>query len=547
MPERTFMDDAIDHKRELLTARELKAHPDFASVPAKFLLWQQGLAFRRRLKPGDVVCRQGDPGNTAFLIRQGKLEVRGYAAKPAKRFGVSLGGRLARASRGEPLFKAPLTPKDVIVGEMACLAGTARVADVVAVEESEVWEIRRNLLERMMRSPSQRARFDALYKERALGSALRQSDLFRDQPGDPFPADEYAKCLEFLRDEKANRLSFVRVNPGQTVFRQGDWAEELYLVRLGHLRVSVMRLGVEGSVAWRGPGSIIGEVGLLALAPEDMRRDVNEVEREMALALASVDDADLGMTLPAGRRTATCTALDQLELGRVRRADFLQLVKRFPTVRKRLVRAALGGVERTPAGPDADRLLTQRYYELGLFQATNLLALDLTKCTHCDECTKACVQQHGTESHGVPVTRLLRDGVRFGQHLVASSCRSCKDAPCMNGCPVDAIHRGKHGQIVIEDHCIGCKLCFNNCPYGNIFMVPNENCKLEVPHPEIAGETVLIAQPKAATCDLCDAEGERATPLPRCVHACPHDAAHRMTGKELLDKVIAADMSAMSN
>lgn len=541
------MVDVHDPRRAVLTARELKADSDFSSVPPKFLLWQQGLAFRWRLKPGDVVCRQGEPGNTAFLIRSGKLEVAAYAPKAASKFGVKLGGRLARAARGKPLFKATLTPKDVIVGEMACLAGTPRAADVVAVEESEVWEIRRNLLDRMMRSPSQRARFDKIYKDRALGGALRQSDLFRDKPDDPFPADEYQQCLEFLRDDKTNRLSFVRVNPGQTIFRQGDWAEEFYLVRLGHVRVSVMRLGVEGSVVWRGPGSVIGEVGLLALAPEDMKRKADEVEREMGVALASVDDADLGMALPSGRRTATCTALDQLELARVKRADFLQLVKRFPTVRRRLVRAALGGVETGPVGPDTDRLLTQRYYELGLFQATNLLALDLTKCTHCDECTKACVQQHGTETHGVPVTRLLRDGARFGQYLVASSCRSCKDAPCMNGCPVDAIHRGKHGQIIIEDHCIGCRLCSNNCPYGNIWMVPNEKKKLKVADPDNAMAIIEIAQPKAATCDLCDAEGERATPLPRCVHACPHDAAHRMTGKDLLDKVTAADLSAMAN
>jgi Fe-S-cluster-containing hydrogenase component 2/CRP-like cAMP-binding protein len=541
------MTQVSDSQRTVLTARELKADPDFSSVPPKFLLWQQGLAFRWRLKAGDVVCRQGEPGNTAFLIRSGKLSVAAYGPQPPRR-GIFFGGRMARASRGKPLFTASLTPKDVIVGEMACLAGTPRAADVVAAEESEVWEIRRNLLDRMMRSPSQRAKFDKIYKDRALGGALRQSDLFRDRPGDPFPADEYNQCLNFLKDDKVNRLTFVRVNPGQTIFRQGDWADEFYLVRLGHVRVSVMRLGVEGSIVWRGPGSVIGEVGLLALSPADMKRPAEEVDKEMAASLAAVDDADLGMALPAGRRTATCTALDQLELARVKRADFLQLVKRFPTIRRRLVRAAVGGVESGPVKPEEDRLLKQRYYELGLFQATNLLALDLTKCTHCDECTKACVDKHGTESHGVPVTRLLRDGSRFGQYLVASSCRSCKDAPCMNGCPVDAIHRGKHNQIIIEDHCIGCRLCSNNCPYGNILMIPNEKKKLLVVDPDNKEQTVEIAQAKAATCDLCDAEGERDVPLPRCVHACPHDAAHRMTGEQLYEKVAAGDTGgAMAN
>ena len=78
----------------------------------------------------------------------------------------------------------------------------------------------------------------------------------------------------------------------------------------------------------------------------------------------------------------------------------------------------------------------------------------------------------------------------------------------MSGCPVDSIHRGKHLQIVIEDHCIGCGLCASNCPYGNIFMVPNLRRSLEVADSDDPVETRMVAQFKAATCDLCDAEGQ---------------------------------------
>jgi Fe-S-cluster-containing hydrogenase component 2 len=40
----------------------------------------------------------------------------------------------------------------------------------------------------------------------------------------------------------------------------------------------------------------------------------------------------------------------------------------------------------------------------------------------------------------------------------------------MIGCPVGSIHRGDNGQIVIEDWCIGCGLCAQQCPYGSIRM-----------------------------------------------------------------------------
>jgi len=175
----------------------------------------------------------------------------------------------------------------------------------------------------------------------------------------------------------------------------------------------------------------------------------------------------------------------------------------------------------------------------GLYEAQSVLVLDLDCCTRCDQCTKACVEGHGTESHGFPIPRLLRAGLRLDNFLVATSCRSCTDAHCMVGCPVDSIHRGKHQQIVIEDHCIGCGLCAENCPYGSIFMIPNERSRIEAPEPDHRGRTRRIAQVKAATCDLCDAHGERSSPRPRCVAACPHDAAFRMTGPELLNRVMA--------
>ena len=102
----------------------------------------------------------------------------------------------------------------------------------------------------------------------------------------------------------------------------------------------------------------------------------------------------------------------------------------------------------------------------------------------------------------------------------------------MVGCPVGSIRRRNSREIIIEDWCIGCGKCAENCPYGNINMHPfPTDHKME--DPEHAGRMMPVVQMKATTCDLCtEVDGQ-----PSCVYACPHDAAHRMSGPDLIRKV----------
>jgi len=154
---------------------------------------------------------------------------------------------------------------------------------------------------------------------------------------------------------------------------------------------------------------------------------------------------------------------------------------------------------------------------LGLYQGQKLLVLDLERCTRCDECTRGCA-----DSHGDGYSRLLREGLRFDRFLVAASCRSCHKPYCLEGCPVDAIHRkGKHLEVVIDNHCIGCGLCEKGCPYGAIQMTT-------------PGDRAVAR--KAINCDLCgDLVPRGADPF--CVRACPHEAAFRFDEKDLLAAV----------
>jgi len=71
-----------------------------------------------------------------------------------------------------------------------------------------------------------------------------------------------------------------------------------------------------------------------------------------------------------------------------------------------------------------------------------------------------------------------------------SKCEKCTERPCLQSCPVDALHEiPPDNHIELDDKCVGCVLCREACPYDAIKMettlsepirenVPNINPKL---------------------------------------------------------------------
>jgi Fe-S-cluster-containing hydrogenase component 2 len=221
---------------------------------------------------------------------------------------------------------------------------------------------------------------------------------------------------------------------------------------------------------------------------------------------------------------------------RIDQSKFLEVVNKFGNLREKLMDEAIRLLEGDAKARAQVHNSVEEFLHQGLAGAQKLLVLDLDSCTRCDECTIACSDTHDG------ITRLIREGLRFENYLIASACRSCLDPYCMIGCPVDAIHRkgdSQEMQIQIDNHCIGCGLCASNCPYGNINMHPEperslfgtKNKVTQRDDPQRPGFMLDVLQQKATTCDLCN---KVAGGQPSCVYACPHEAAHRITGEELL-------------
>ena len=120
------------------------------------------------------------------------------------------------------------------------------------------------------------------------------------------------------------------------------------------------------------------------------------------------------------------------------------------------------------------------------------------KCTGCLQCEMACsFQADGVFNPSRSRIKVfpLHDEGRF----VPYTCTQCADAWCVKACPVDAIviNRETGAKEVLEDVCVGCKVCTIACPFGTI--------------------NYSQATGKVIKCDLCGGD-------PECVKACPTEA-----------------------
>jgi CRP-like cAMP-binding protein len=490
---KTVVETVLPHG-EPVDVEALLALPYFEKVSGTFLERNRNAVVKRRFRKGEIICREGEYGSTAFYILEGSAQVflsapmahvksTGGAAGFFSRLASRLTGRREERREGEgerrsiPIDAsvdlaydnpvAELRAGDLF-GEMTCMSLYPRSATVRASTDCVMLEMLRNVLDIMQRNKTLKAQLEANYKKRALEDHLRSVPMF--QPLTP-------EFIESLR----NNVDLIRYNKGDVIVRQGDLADAFYLIRIGFVKVTERYAGDELVLAYLGRGGYFGEMGLLG----------------------------------EGRRTATCTALDHVEVVRIHAEDFHRMVQQFPDVRRQLEAVAAKHAEENRRRLAAEtHVPLSQFLTQGLMEAQSLLVLDLEKCTRCDNCTRACADAHDG------VTRLIREGLRFGKYLVATSCRQCRDPLCMVGCPVGSIRRRNSLEVIIEDWCIGCGLCARNCPYGNISMHPFQVMADSADSP---GRQIAVTKHKATSCDLCTEHAE-----PTCVYACPHDAAHRV-------------------
>src|SRR5229473_2634609 len=401
---------------DAVTLQELQKLDPFHGVSGTFLNLNSNAVRKRKYKaevylssPMAHVNTKGQ--NNLFRKLKSVLEPSKQSAKEERKGFIPIDGpvnlsydnRIANLATGD------------LFGEMTCMNYYQRSATVRAKTDCTMLEMLRNVLDIMRRNRDFRAKVEENYRKRALESHLG---------GIPIFSSVTPEFISYLRD----RVELRQYSPGQLICRQGEPAHSFFLVRIGFVKVTESHPGGDLVLAYIGRGSFFGELSLLG----------------------------------GGIRTANCTALDHVEVVRIKVEDFNLMLGRFPEVRRGLQAvAAARAAENRQQSVQIQSVPVDSFLAQGLMEAQSLLVLDLDKCTRCDQCVRACADAHDG------VSRLIRDGLRFDHYLIATSCRHCRDPRCMV-CPVGAVHRGKSLDVVIDDHCIGCGECAKNCPYGNI-------------------------------------------------------------------------------
>lgn len=123
-----------------------------------------------------------------------------------------------------------------------------------------------------------------------------------------------------------------------------------------------------------------------------------------------------------------------------------------------------------------------------------VLRITPERCTGCMRCELACsYMQTGMFQPAKSVIRI--SSFEAYTSYAPFTCTQCAEAWCLTACPVEAITISPVGaKVVVDDVCVGCKLCTIACPYGTMFYNPDSD--------------------KATKCNLCDGQ-------PACVDACP--------------------------
>jgi CRP-like cAMP-binding protein/Fe-S-cluster-containing hydrogenase component 2 len=457
-------------------ANHVASLPLFSGVEPDVLRRMLQSTTLRRLDPHDVLVREGEFHERLFVVLDGSVEQ-------------------TTSSTTSDRTRILLLGPGSFHGELAVMGNQEETYTITCVLPATVLEFPKATVFRLMNeAPAFKRTMEDLYQRRAIWTHARTSPLLAALP-------------EEAVEDLLSKAQFRVLRPGAVVFREGDQPGDLHLVRTGFLRVA-RRFGADERVLqYFREGDVFGAVALLF--------------NQLQSATVSANTRSEIVTIPGAAVTA--------------------LLERSPDLRKTLIAESTKAEEiilqmgSAPRPDPKDRATSmmmslEGLVDRGVMQGHEVLLIDTSICTDCNNCVDACGRRHG-------YSRIERTGLQLGNMLFPSACRHCEDPVCLL-CSVNGIVREPDGEIrIVPDNCIGCGACAERCPYDNIQMheltKQQESgflSKLFHRAEEPSAEDQL-KQRLAVKCDLCAGYDYYA-----CVHACPVGAAMRVDPVEVFGR-----------
>ena len=520
----------------------------------------------RRCEPGEIVVREGDYGNSAFLVLAGSVQVlveslnteqmgrnpekkiswqealRRYAKRsmtPEVRrpdqvsVAADASNRLGSVDDRQAIFlqdfdavlkrnqTTTLGPGELF-GEVAAMYRSPRTATVIADSEATLLEIRWQGLRVMRRDNNFSDRLENHYRSHWLKIHLREMPLLRFIPDDVLDkVTETAVLrsfgqLEWNSDYKNTRNLTVteQLASEPIVVEEGRTPTELLIVRSGFGRMSRQFGTSHQTVAYLGKGHVFGLEEIATNATLDPGIPQQRIQHSLR-AVGFMDTIGIPVEIFVSD-----------VLPHVRRSELPQSVQgtleqyhKEPTERRRGKREKKNGgadIKSKSGVQFAENDLLEFIVQKRLNNGLQAMVIDLHRCTRCDDCVKACAATHD----GNP--RFARTGQSHGRLQFVNACMQCADPVCMIGCPTGAIARDIESGVVSihESICIGCGVCANSCPYENIRMAEIFDPQGRAYQDSKSGKAIK----KATKCDMCSSQPSG----PACAAACPHDALVRI-------------------
>lgn len=246
---------------------------------------------RHSLPIGDHLFDQGEVGDSLYILLYGRLGVRLMLAD------------------GAVQELDELTP-GTTVGEMALLTGQPRAATVYALVDSQLARLDRADFKQLAQERPSELRCFAegilpRLRRPRLAVALRAT---------------FGPLTVAELHEVEQRLEWRRLRSGETLYREGESAEDMHLVVTGRLRSQVSAPEGQRPLGEIGPGEPVGEMGLLIGAP----------------------------------RSATVVATRDTDLVRLSRPVFDTLLETYPRAALQLAQTTLQRLARTNRTVAAD-------------------------------------------------------------------------------------------------------------------------------------------------------------------------------------------------